>query len=233
MREICLDLETTGLEPRDGHRIIEIGCVELVGKVRTGSFYHAFVNPERDMPEEAFKIHGISGEFLKDKPKFSQVVKEFLAYIEGAKLVIHNAGFDMKFINHELRKCDLEIIERMHVIDSLEIARNKFPGAGNSLDALCKRFNVDTSRRIKHGALLDAELLAEVYLELSGGGQTSIFEVAAIDAKLNNKVKIVETSEKSFLEPRDFSLSLEDLEAHQKFITENFKQNFWGYNKAS
>ena len=228
IREICLDLETTGLEPRDGHRIIEIGCVELVNKVRTGSFYHAFVNPERDMPEEAFKIHGISGEFLQDKPKFAKVAQEFLSYIKGAKLVIHNAGFDMKFINHELRKCDLEIIERMHVIDSLEIARNKFPGAGNSLDALCKRFNVDTSRRIKHGALLDAELLAEVYLELSGGGQISMFDAQAMSKK-SNDAEFIELTKKSFLEPRDFSLNAQDLEEHKKFITKNFKQNFWGY----
>jgi len=228
IREICLDLETTGLEPRDGHRIIEIGCVELVNKVRTGNFYHAFVNPERDIPHEAFKIHGISVEFLKDKPKFTQVVKEFLTYIEGAKLVIHNAGFDMKFINHELRKCNLEIIERMHVIDSLEIARNKFPGAGNSLDALCKRFNVDTSRRIKHGALLDAELLAEVYLELSGGGQTSMFDAMMINKK-SSTIGITELESKNFLEPRNFPVSDKDLEEHKEFITKNFKQNFWGY----
>jgi DNA polymerase-3 subunit epsilon len=227
MREICLDLETTGLEPRDGHRIIEIGCVELVNKIRTGNYYHAYVDPERDMPEEAFKIHGISGDFLKGKPKFAQVNKEFLEFIKGARLVIHNASFDMKFINFELRQCNLEIIERGLVIDSLEIARNKFPGAGNSLDALCKRFNVDTSRRVKHGALLDAELLAEVYLELSGGGQTSIFEISGNKKSVESEV--VEVVARKFLEPRQFALSPEELTAHKEFITKNFKQNLWGY----
>lgn len=233
MREICLDIETTGLEPRDGHRIIEIGCVELNNKVKTGNNYHKFINPEREVPQEAFKIHGISTEFLQNKPKFSEIAKDFLDFTRDTRLVIHNASFDMKFINHELRNLGLEIIERSFVTDSLEIARNKFPGAGNSLDALCKRFNINLSRRVKHGALLDAELLADVYLELMGGSQSFMFEVSN---PINNNIannqnpnQISTQRTKLELAERNFQASDQEIALHQEFIIKNFKSNLWGY----
>jgi len=226
IREICFDTETTGLDPRDGHKVIEIGCVELINKVKTGKFFHAYINPQRDVPDEAFKIHGISTEFLQDKPLFSNVANDFVEFVKDAKLVAHNAAFDMKFINFELRQCNLEIIERGWVIDSLQIARSKFPGASNSLDGLCKRFGIDLSKRIKHGALLDAELLADIYLELSGGSQVSMF---------GNQVKdeiIVQTSEvrekkRIAIPARNFALSEEEIALHQEFIKNNLKENPW------
>ena len=172
MREICLDIETTGLDPRDGHKIIEIACIEMVNKIKTGRVFHSYVNPRRDIPSEAFAIHGISSEFLQDKPIFDHIVYKFLDFIKGAQLVIHNAAFDTKFINHELKILRLEPLTRENITDSLSIARQKFPGAQASLDALCKRFNIDLSHRTKHGALLDTELLCEVYIEFIGGMQT-------------------------------------------------------------
>ena len=232
MREIVLDTETTGLEPRDGHRIIEIGCVELIDKIKTGNTYHVYINPGRDVPQEAFKIHGISDEFLKDKPKFKKIAKDFIKFIEGTNIIAHNASFDMKFINYELRKVQLEIIERRFVIDSLKIARNKFPGSPNSLDALCKRFGVDSSRREKHGALLDAELLADVYLELMGGSQISMFSDKKDAETIDSQQKLHEKNNKhkNVLESRNFELTEEELKLHKEFITKNFKKNLWGYN---
>jgi len=171
MREIVLDTETTGLKPGDGHRIVEIGCVELHNFVPTGVTYHTYLNPERDMPTEAFQVHGLSEAFLSDKPPFAEIVGEFLEFVGDAKLVIHNAAFDMAFINWELKGLGLASIPMSQAIDTVRIAREKFPGAQASLDALCRRFNIDNSVRTKHGALLDAELLAEVYLELMGGRQ--------------------------------------------------------------
>jgi DNA polymerase-3 subunit epsilon len=230
MREICLDTETTGLDPRDGHRIVEIGCVEIINKVKTDKSYHQYINPERDMPDGAFRIHGLSTEFLKDKPKFSEVASEFIKFIGDDKLIIHNASFDMKFINSELRSCDLEIIERRNVIDSLELARNKFPGAGNSLDALCKRFNIDSSRRVKHGALLDAELLCDVYIELMGGNQISMFGGGkSSNVESLKEDHIQQKTKRSSIPARSFPLSEDELSAHKKFILDNFKDNFWGY----
>jgi len=225
MREICLDTETTGLEPKDGHRIVEIGCVEIINRVKTGNVFHTYINPDRDMPESAFKVHGISEEFLKDKSKFSDVAEEFIDFIKDTNLVIHNAAFDMKFINSELRKCGLEIIERRFVKDSLTMARNKYPGAKNSLDALCKRFKIDLSRREKHGALLDADLLADVYVELIGGKQRSLFEEGVEEKEFSISVK--ETLKE--LASRNFVTSEKDLKLHEAFIKENFKDNFWGY----
>ncbi len=226
MREICLDTETTGLDPRDGHKIVEIGCVELIDKVRTGNSYHIYINPERDMPETAFKIHGISEEFLQDKPKFSQIATDFVDFVKDSKLVIHNAAFDMKFINFELRQCNLEIIERHVVIDSLQMARDKFPGAANSLDALCKRFGVDASKRTKHGALLDAELLADVYLELNGGSQFSMFKSRSNKNTSNIDTKKVKRTK---IPSRNFPLSEDDSAKHKEFIKNNFKENLWDY----
>ncbi len=171
MREIVLDTETTGLDPAQGHRIVEIGAVELVGHRPTGRNFHVYINPERDMPSGAEAVHGLSAAFLADKPRFSEIVDDFLAFIAGDPLVIHNAPFDMAFLNAELGWCGRPVLPMERAIDTLEIARRRFPGAPNSLDALCRRFGIDNSARDKHGALLDAELLAEVYFQLVGGEQ--------------------------------------------------------------
>ncbi len=171
MREIVLDTETTGLDPATGDRIVEIGAIALMNHVPTGEVYHQYINPERSMPEEAFAVHGLGDDFLADKPVFRDIAGKFLEFIGSAKLVIHNASFDMKFINAELNWLGHERLPMDQAIDTLEIARKKFPGAKNSLDALCRRYGVDNSAREKHGALLDSELLAEVYLELVGGRQ--------------------------------------------------------------
>ncbi|MEM1129122.1 MAG: DNA polymerase III subunit epsilon [Pseudomonadota bacterium] len=174
MREIVLDTETTGFEPGEGHRLVEIGGVELLNHLPTGRTYHQYINPQRDMPEDAFNVHGISAEFLADKPLFADVGQAFLDFVGDAKLVIHNAAFDMKFLNAELGWANLARLPMDQAIDTLAIARKKFPGAPASLDALCRRFGVDNSAREKHGALLDSEILAEVYLELVGGRQPGL-----------------------------------------------------------
>lgn len=171
MREIVLDTETTGFDPETGDRIVEIGAVELMGHVATGRTYHQYINPERAMPQEAFEIHGLGDDFLRDKPKFAEIGRAFLDFIGDAKLVIHNAAFDVKFLNAELKWMSLPQIPWEQAIDTLAIARKRFPGSPASLDALCRRFNIDNSSRTLHGALLDSEILAEVYLELIGGRQ--------------------------------------------------------------
>jgi DNA polymerase-3 subunit epsilon len=183
MREIVLDTETTGLEPNDGHRVIEIGAVELVNHVPTGRIFHSYVNPGRDVPVEALQVHGLSAAFLAEQPPFAEVVDEFLAFLDHddaanpalARLVIHNADFDIAFLNMELRLLKRPPLDGgRSIVNTLQIARQRFPGVPNSLDALCRRFNVDTSARTRHGALLDAELLAEVYLGLMGGRQPDL-----------------------------------------------------------
>ena len=174
MREIVLDTETTGFDPEEGDRVVEIGAVELVGHVPTGRTYHQYVDPERPMPQAAFEVHGLGDEFLRGKPVFAEVARAFLDFVDGAPLVIHNAAFDMRFLNFELARAGLPTIAPERAVDTLEIARRRFPGAGNSLDALCRRFGVDNSARTKHGALLDSEILAEVYLELIGGRQPAL-----------------------------------------------------------
>jgi DNA polymerase-3 subunit epsilon len=232
MREICLDIETTGLDPRDGHKIIEIACIELIDKIKTGKVFHTYVNPRRDVPQEAFAIHGISTEFLQDKPIFNHISGKFLEFIQGAKLVIHNAAFDIKFLNYELSALGLESINILNVCDSLILARKKFPGGQNSLDALCKRFNIDLSRRTKHGALLDTELLCDVYVELMGGAQSGlVFESEKKDVKNSEQIvhKATEVVIKKYIAKREFPNSKEDLNSHKEFILKNFKENFWGY----
>ena len=171
MREIVMDTETTGLDPNEGHRIVEIGGVELINHVPTGRTYHQYINPQRDMPTEAFEVHGISEDFLADKPVFAVIADAFREFIGSAHLVIHNAAFDMKFLNAELDWAGKPTLPNNQAIDTLAIARKKFPGSPSSLDALCRRFGIDNSAREKHGALLDSEILAEVYLELIGGRQ--------------------------------------------------------------
>jgi DNA polymerase-3 subunit epsilon len=175
MRQIVLDTETTGLEPQDGHRIIEIGCVELLNRRLTGNNFHQYLQPDREIDAGAIEVHGITNEFLADKPRFLDVLGDFVAYIEGAELVIHNAPFDVGFLNHELKLCeyDRSLKELCGVLDTLALARKRHPGQKNNLDALCKRYEIDNSRRDLHGALLDAEILADVYLAMTGG-QTSL-----------------------------------------------------------
>jgi len=174
MREIVLDTETTGLDPLRGDRLVEIGCVEMVNRMPTGQVYHVYLNPERDMPQEAFNVHGLSSEFLSDKPLFASVVEDFLTFIGEAPLVIHNAMFDIGFINAELDRVARAAIPRDRLVDTLTLARRKHPGVSNRLDDLCSRYSIDNSRRTKHGALLDAELLAEVYIDLIGARQSQL-----------------------------------------------------------
>jgi DNA polymerase III subunit epsilon len=178
MREIVLDTETTGLDPIRGDRLVEVGCVELFNRMPTGQTFHRYMNPERDMPAEAFAVHGLSTEFLASKPLFSEVVEEFLAFIGDAPLVIHNASFDISFINAELDRIKRPLILKERLVDTLLLARRKHPGVSNRLDDLCSRYAIDNSRRTKHGALLDAELLAEVYIDLIGARQSQLILAA-------------------------------------------------------
>ena len=215
MREVVLDTETTGLDPADGHRIIEIGCVELIDHFPTGRTWQCYLNPERDMPAEAERVHGITGAFLADKPLFPAVVGELLEFLGDAALVIHNAGFDLKFLNAELARIDGAPIPPGRAIDTIELAKMKFPGARYSLDELCKRFAVDLSGRSKHGALLDAELLAQVYLELVGGRQKR-FILAPTDAA----TAVPDEMRPARIRPEPLAplLTAEEREAHLAFL---------------
>lgn len=181
IREIVLDTETTGLSHAEGDRLVEIGCVELINHIPSGKNYHVYINPQRSMPEEAFRVHGLSEEFLSDKPVFKALAEEFRAFVDGARLIIHNAPFDMGFLNAELGWAGLPILDN-EVIDTVTLARKKHPGARVSLDALCKHYGIDNSRRTLHGALLDSEILAEVYLELIGGKQVSLALMAEVES---------------------------------------------------
>ena len=185
MREIVLDTETTGLSPNKGDRVVEIGCVELINHVPTENTFQVYLNPERDMDEGAQRVHGLTNEFLLDKPKFSEIAEEFISYIGESKIIAHNASFDINFLNSELARVDKSKISDERVVDTLKMAREKYPGARNSLDALCKRFLVDNSNRKLHGALLDSELLAEVYLELIGGKEPDL--ALAVEKKATNQ----------------------------------------------
>ena len=216
MREIMLDTETTGLSHKEGDRIVEIGCVEIIDRFPTGEVYHKYVNPERSMPKPAFDVHGLSQEFLSDKPLFTDLADGFLEFIDGAKLVIHNAPFDIGFLNFELEKSGHSIIAWSNVIDTLQMARQKYPGAANNLDALCRRFNIDNSSREKHGALLDSELLAEVYLELIGGHQAG-FDLSAASGRSNEGEERLATA-KPRAKALPLLLSEEEHEAHEAFI---------------
>lgn len=211
MRELIFDTETTGFDPLTGDRLIEIGLVEMVDKSLTGNHYHVYVNPERDVPESAVKIHGLTTDFLSDKPVFSDVMDEFLEYVaDDSVLVAHNAEFDMKFINWELENAGRPILHKKRFIDTLAIARTKFPGSPNSLDALCKRFMINNAHRTLHGALLDAEILAEVYIELEGGRQ------GGMDLTVQSSAAAAIVKKKR--EPRSFPVSEDELSAHQDFI---------------
>ncbi|WP_338467286.1 DNA polymerase III subunit epsilon [Novosphingobium sp. ZN18A2] len=216
MREIVFDTETTGLDPRSGDRLVEIGCIELVNRVPTGDVFHAYFNPERDMPAEAEAVHGLSSTFLADKPLFRDRASELIDFIADSPLVAHNAGFDFAFLNCELEQCQMDAVDRARMVDTIAIARRKHPGAKLSLDALCSRYGIDRSHRTKHGALLDAELLAQLYVELMGGRQIGL-ELAA-DAEVAT-VRVSEISvTRKFRAPRPHVASEDELARHAEFV---------------
>ena len=226
MREIVLDTETTGLSPDNGDRVVEIGCVELINHVPTSNTFQVYLNPEKQMDPGAEKVHGLTNEFLVDKPKFIDVADDFLSFIGSSTLVAHNADFDVGFLNSELSRAKKEKIKTNRVVDTLKIARTKYPGARNSLDALCKRFSIDNSNRELHGALLDSELLAEVYLELVGGKEPN-FELSSITRSPVNRINksyISQLSRKKKLEP---SISEADEKNHKEFLSSFPKQSIW------
>lgn len=217
MREIVLDTETTGLDPNDGHRVIEIGCVELIDHFPTGKTFQRYLNPERDMPPDAQRIHGITTEFLQDKPRFSEIAEEFLEFIGDAPLIIHNASFDLKFLNSELHRTARRPIPFARAIDTIDMAKSKYPGSRYSLDELCRRFNIDLSVRSLHGALLDSELTAQVYLELIGGRQKKLLLSPQDEAAVVSVVEIrVARLRPESLKPRVTEM---EIEAHAAFVT--------------
>ena len=219
MNEIFLDTETTGLSYKDGHKIVEIACVETKELIPTNRVFHKLINPKRDVPDEAFKIHGFSTEFLSNQLPFEQVVDEFLKFIDGKKLIIHNANFDLSFLNGELELIKKQKINKDLVIDSLEISRNKFPGLSNSLDSLCKRFSIDLSKRTKHNALLDCELLREVYINLLDVKEPKF---NLIDTAPENNSNIVMDYNKNILEISD-----DEIKKHKEFLKSELKKNFY------
>ncbi len=223
MREIVLDTETTGLEAYQGDRIVEIGCIELVNGIPTGQHFHAYINPERDMPTSAFEVHGLSAEFLKDKPRFAEVAEAFLEFIGTAPIVIHNAAFDIGFLNAELERTGKQVLGRDRVIDTLLLARRKHPGGSNRLDDLCARYGIDNSRRTKHGALLDAEILAEVYVELIGARQAQLVLQEA-SAPL---ARIVRTAVRIRAVPLPPRITPDEREAHRIFIATLGESAVW------
>lgn len=225
-REIVLDTETTGLSPRDGHRIVEIGAVELINHMPSGETFHVYLDPQRDMPREAEAVHGLSAAFLKGKSLFGDKADEFLTFIADSTLVIHNASFDMTFINAELNAVGKPAIAMTQVIDTLAIAKQKFPMASNSLDALCKRFGIDLSKRTKHGALLDSELLADVYLELIGGRQTAL-GLAATGQQKKTSFAPTQHSARARPAPLQSRLSQEERAAHAALVKILGEKTLW------
>lgn len=225
VREIILDTETTGLDPATGDRIVEIGAVELLNHLPTGRTFHVYVNPERDVPKEAEAVHGLSSAFLRDKPVFAAIANDFLEFIGDAALIIHNASFDMAFINAELGFLRLPSITSERVVDTLHIARQKHPGAANSLDALCRRYGIDNSKRTKHGALLDSELLAEVYLELIGGRQTALILEASATKKAATVVAAQIAQQRPL--PLPSRLTEEERAAHAAFVAGLGEHALW------
>lgn len=221
-REIVFDTETTGFDAEGDDRVVEIGCLELINHMPTGETYHQYINPQRDMPQGAFEVHGLSEQFLSGHPVFASVADDFLEFIGDAKLIAHNASFDTRFINAELSRLQKPLLVQERVIDTLAIARTKFPGAQNSLDALCRRFGVDITAREKdgHGALLDSELLAEVYLELIGGRQPGL--VLAAQSKAGRAAKTV-----TIRPPRAHAPTAEELAAHEAFVKEEVTDAIW------
>jgi DNA polymerase-3 subunit epsilon len=219
MREVALDTETTGLSHKDGHRIIEIGCVELVNRVPTGRVYHQYINPERDVSPGASEISGLTYDFLKDFPKFTEIANDFYQFINGATLVIHNASFDIGFINSEFSRVNLPLLQLQDAIDTISLSRKKFPGQAANLDAVCKRLNIDNTSRTKHGALIDAQLLCEVYIELLGGRQGELFKNSTTPSKIIQ-------SNKPFRQPRIFAVNENEDKEHQEFL-KDIKDPIW------
>jgi DNA polymerase-3 subunit epsilon len=225
MREIVLDTETTGLDPYQGHRLIEIGCVELVNRIPSGQTFHRYLNPERDVPAEAFAVHGLSVEFLKDKPLFGEIVDDLVAFIADAPLVAHNAMFDLGFLNAELDRAGKTLVARERLVDTLLLARRKHPGGPNGLDHLCGRYGIDNSRRTKHGALLDAEILAEVYVELIGARQAQLILVEAGGAAVGMEAGAALIR----LRPQPLAprLAADEREAHIAFVATLGESAIW------
>ena len=222
MNEIFLDTETTGLSFKDGHKIVEIACLETKELIPTSKKFHKLINPQRKVSEDAFKVHGYSTEMLSNKENFSLIAKDFLDFIKGKKIIIHNAPFDLGFLNNELKLLKLEMIEKENVVDTLEIARSKYPGSSNSLDSLCKRFNVDLSRRVKHNAMLDCELLREVYINLLEAKEPKLF------SSINTISKIIDDKESEKEYSKKIILPSEiELKKHQAFISKEIKKNFY------
>ena len=219
MNEVFLDTETTGLSFGDGHKVVEIACIETKDLIPTGNVFHKLINPKRSMPESAFKVHGFSEEFLKDKETFDQIADEFINFVKGKKIIIHNAAFDLGFLDGELDVIKKDKLERKLVIDSLEVARNKFPGSSNSLDALCRKFNIDLSKRTKHNALLDCELLREVYINL-------------LDAREPKFNLLSSSSEQNILFYKEYNkriikISEVEIKKHKEFLKNELKKNFY------
>ena len=221
MKEIVLDTETTGLSVRDGHRIVEIGCIELDNLVPTKNIFHVYLNPERKVSEKAFEVHGYTDEFLSTKQKFVEIAKDFLSFIEGKKIIIHNAEFDIGHLNNELSLIGLRKISNSNVIDTLELARNKFPGSGISLDALCKRFRIDNSKREKHTALIDCDLLSKVYINLIGQREPTLNLVD------NNEVKETTNEGKLDYYKKIILPTKEEISKHNEFLKKNLKKNYF------
>jgi DNA polymerase-3 subunit epsilon len=223
MNEIFLDTETTGLSPNDKHKIVEIACIETNDLVPTKRIFHKTINPQREVPDGAYKVHGYSTEFLKDKETFDKVADEFLDFIKDRKIIIHNASFDLGFLNYELKLLQREEIKRDHVVDSLELARGKFPGASNSLDALCRRFGIDLTRRIKHNALLDCELLREVYINLLDAKEPKlIFSNETTDTNMQYGRQINKNYCKTIIRP-----TAEETRLHSEFLKKELKKNHY------
>lgn len=217
MREIIFDTETTGFDPKTGDRLVEIGCIEMVNRVLTGRSYHAYFNPERPMPAEAEAVHGLSDAFLADKPLFAAGAQDFLDFIEDSPMVAHNAGFDFNFINHELELLGHAAVDRSRMVDTVALAKVRHPGAKLSLDALCTRYGIDRSHRTKHGALLDAELLAQVYVELRGGRQIGL-ELVAETTEIVVEAKVLTRKDRPFRQPRPHVATVEELVIHAEFL---------------
>ena len=219
MKEVFLDTETTGLSFKEGHKLVEIACVETKDLIATGRVFHKLINPKRDVPEQAFKIHGFSEKFLKDKETFDVIADEFLDFIKEKKIIIHNAPFDLSFLNGELKSLNKDPIDQSLIVDSLELARNKFPGTSNSLDALCRRFNIDISKRTKHNALLDCELLREVYINL----------LDAKEPKLNLSSETAERkiSKNTTYNKKILAVPEAELQLHKEFLKKELKKNYY------
>lgn len=222
MLEVILDTETTGLSTIEKHKIVEIGCIELSNQISTNQIFHEYINPERSISEEAYKIHGYTDEFLADKKTFSEVSKDFLNFIKDKKIIIHNAAFDLSFLNYELRLINQQVIDKKNVVDTLEIARSKYPGSQNSLDALCKRFNIDNSRRDKHNALMDCHLLKEVYINLLDQKEPklNLQNSEIIDSKFN-----YQTRKNNNISRKIIKLSDDELKFHKKYLKSHLPKN--------